>query len=170
MKFSVAAAALFAAGAVAAQQYTTVEVTEYATYCPSATTLIAGSETYPVETPGIITLSGGPYTVTRPLLTTTVTHCNACSSATPTVAPSVPASSVPVVPSVPASSVPVIPVVPGVPSSSAPVIPSAPTDVAPTAGASSTTPVAPAFTGGASRAAAGVGAVAGLFGVVAALL
>ncbi|KAL4938617.1 hypothetical protein BDV06DRAFT_214953 [Aspergillus oleicola] len=161
MKFSFAAAALFAGAAFASvhggedtqqQQYTTVEVTEYTTYCPKSTTLTAGSETIPVETPGTVTLSGGPYTVTRPLITTTVTHCKACSSsATPTWAPS---SSVPVIPGNP-TSIPVIP-----------------TEVAPTAtgGASSTTPAPPTFTGGASRAAAGAGAVAGLFGVVAALL
>ncbi|KAL4952880.1 hypothetical protein BDW69DRAFT_166667 [Aspergillus filifer] len=159
MKFSFAAAALFAGAAFASvhggedtqQQYTTVEVTEYTTYCPKSTTLTAGSETIPVETPGTVTLSNGPYTVTRPLLTTTITHCKACSSsATPTWAPS---SSVPVIPGNP-TSIPVIP-----------------TDVAPTGGASSsTTPAPPTFTGGASRAAAGAGAVAGLFGVVAALL
>ncbi|RDW90869.1 putative GPI anchored protein [Aspergillus mulundensis] len=87
MKFSFAAAtALLAGVAVAAvhpgsdesaEQYTTVEVTEYTTYCPKATTLVAGSETVPVETPGVVTLSNGPYTVTRPLLTTTVTRCKA---------------------------------------------------------------------------------------------
>ncbi|KAL4925902.1 putative GPI anchored protein [Aspergillus undulatus] len=159
MKFSFAAAALFAGAAFASvhggeaetpqQQYTTVEVTEYTTYCPKSTTLTAGTETIPVETPGTVTLSNGPYTVTRPLITSTITHCKACSSsATPTWAPS--------------SSVPVIP------TGTSPVIP---TDVAPTGGASSsTTPAPPTFTGGASRAAAGAGAVAGLFGVVAALL
>ncbi|KAL4768951.1 hypothetical protein BDW60DRAFT_210508 [Aspergillus nidulans var. acristatus] len=165
MKFSFAAAtALLAGAAVAAvhpgadegaEQYTTVEVTEYTTYCPKSTTLVAGSETIPVETPGVVTLSNGPYTVTRPLLTTTVTRCKACSSSTPTVAPS--------------SSVPVIPA-PVVPTSSVPVIPSAPTSVDATGVPSSTTPAAPAFTGGASRAAVGAGAIAGLFGAVAALL
>jgi hypothetical protein len=60
MKFSFAAAtALLAGAAVAAvhpgadegaEQYTTVEVTEYTTYCPKSTTLVAGSETIPVET------------------------------------------------------------------------------------------------------------------------
>ncbi|KAL3473621.1 hypothetical protein BJX99DRAFT_233230 [Aspergillus californicus] len=78
MKFSFAAVAAFlAVGAVASQEYTTIEVTEYTTYCPKSTTLTAGSETIPVETPGSVTLSSGPYTVTRPLLTTTITRCKA---------------------------------------------------------------------------------------------
>ncbi|KAL2827304.1 hypothetical protein BJY01DRAFT_255728 [Aspergillus pseudoustus] len=151
MKFSFAAVAAFlAVGAVAhgadSEEYTTVVVTEYTTYCPKATTLTAGTETVPVETPGTVTLSNGPYTITRPLITTTITRCKACSST-----------------AVPTPSVPVIP-------TSIPVIPSAPTEVAPTSAPSTTTPAAPAFTGGASRAAAGAGAMAGLFGVVAALL
>ncbi|KAL2811195.1 hypothetical protein BJX63DRAFT_287758 [Aspergillus granulosus] len=150
MKFSFAAVAAFlAVGAVAhgadSEEYTTVVVTEYTTYCPKSTTLTAGTETIPVETPGTITLSNGPYTITRPLLTTTITRCKACSST-----------------AVPTPSTPVIP-------TSVPVIPSAPTDVHPTESAT-TTPAPPAFTGGASRAAVGAGAMAGLFGVVAALL
>ncbi|KAL4869988.1 hypothetical protein BDV12DRAFT_195797 [Aspergillus spectabilis] len=153
MKFSFAAvAALLAVGAIAhgadSEEYTTVVVTEYTTYCPKSTTLSVGTEIVPVETPGTVTLSNGPYTVTRPLLTTTITRCKACSTPTGTPTP----------------SVPVIP-------TSIPVIPSAPTDVHPTGPpASTTTPSAPDFTGGASRAAVGAGAVAGLFGVVAALL
>ncbi|KAL5335019.1 hypothetical protein BJX70DRAFT_376257 [Aspergillus crustosus] len=156
MKFSFAAVAAFlAVGAVAHgadhEEYITVVVTDYTTYCPQSTTLSVGTEVIPVETPGTVTLSNGPYTVTRPLLTTTITRCKACSTPTGTPTPSVP-----VIP----TSIPVIP-----------VIPSAPTDVNPTGPpASSTTPAPPDFTGGASRAAVGAGAVAGLFGVVAALL
>ncbi|KAJ0418155.1 hypothetical protein BJY00DRAFT_315214 [Aspergillus carlsbadensis] len=152
MKFSFAAVAAFlAVGAVAhgadSEDYTTVVVTEYTTYCPKATTLTAGTETVPVETPGTVTLSNGPYTITRPLITTTITRCKACSST-----------------AIPTPSVPVIP-------TSIPVIPSAPTDVHPEpTGPATTTPAPPAFTGGASRAAVGAGAMAGLFGVVAALL
>ncbi|KAL4916910.1 hypothetical protein BDW62DRAFT_185060 [Aspergillus aurantiobrunneus] len=153
MKFSFAAAALFAAGAVAsmqaggdAQQYTTVEVTETSYYCPSSTAPA------PVATTGVN--SDGPYSVTRPLITTTVTRCKACSSSTPSVAAS--STSVPVVPT---TSIPVIP------SGVAPTGSSSATGTP-----SSTTPAAPVFTGGANRAAAGAGAVAGLFGVVAALL
>ncbi|KAL4880476.1 hypothetical protein BJY04DRAFT_191380 [Aspergillus karnatakaensis] len=155
MKFSFAAvAALLAVGAVAhghaeeEEVYTTITVTDYTTYCAASTTLSVGTEIIPVETPGTVTLSNGPYTITRPLLTTTITRCKACSTPTGTPTP----------------SVPVIP-------TSVPVIPSAPTDVHPTGPpASTTTPAAPEFTGGASRAAVGAGAVAGLFGVVAALL
>ncbi|KKK16686.1 hypothetical protein AOCH_006550, partial [Aspergillus ochraceoroseus] len=81
MKFSFAATvvAALAAGAVASvsaeEEYTTVVVTEYTTFCPEATTLTAGSETIAVPSAGIVTLSNGPYTVTRPLITSTVTRC-----------------------------------------------------------------------------------------------
>lgn len=76
MKFSVATIALFAGLGLAAvhpggspehsdettsapampsetpeaEDYTTVEVTEYTTYCPKSTTLTHGTETIPVET------------------------------------------------------------------------------------------------------------------------
>ncbi|KAI9373161.1 hypothetical protein BJX61DRAFT_504449 [Aspergillus egyptiacus] len=119
MKFSVAAVAAFlAVGAVASyhpepeaeEEYTTVVVTEYTTYCDQSTTLTAGTETIPVETvrhpclsyqsdhderkqiandnclqPGSVTLTNGPYTVTRPLLTTTVTRCKAWYVSSPVV-------------------------------------------------------------------------------------
>ncbi|KAL2824655.1 hypothetical protein BDW59DRAFT_162307 [Aspergillus cavernicola] len=166
MKFTFAAVAAFlAVGAVAhgdSEDYTTVVVTEYTTYCPKSTTLTAGSETIPVETPGTVTFSNGPYTVTRPLLTTTITRCKACSSTglpTPSGSPSGSAS-VPVIP----TSVPSVPVIPSVPTDVNPTAPPATTSPA------TTTPAPPAFTGGASRAAVGAGAVAGLMGVVAVLL
>jgi hypothetical protein len=65
MKFSFAAVAAFlAVGAVAhgadSDDYTTVVVTEYTTYCPKATTLTAGTETVPVETVRSQPPPGGP--------------------------------------------------------------------------------------------------------------
>ncbi|GES66159.1 hypothetical protein ATEIFO6365_0013012700 [Aspergillus terreus] len=161
MRFSLfATVATLAAGVMAGaadEQPETVVVTEYTTFCPkSSTSFVHGTETYSVSTPGHYTMTGGPYTITRPLITSTVTRCTQCSS-TPVATPS--SSSVVVVPS---SSKPVIPVVP----TSAP---SAPTGVAATG--SATTPAAPIFTGGASRAAAGAGAgLATVFGIVAYLL
>jgi hypothetical protein len=73
MRFSIVALAL-AAGALAAD--VTETVTQYTTYCPEATTISHGSHTYSISTPGHITMTNGPFTVTRPLITQTVTQCN----------------------------------------------------------------------------------------------
>lgn len=53
MRFSIAALTALAAGAVAVN-VTTEVVTHYETYCPEATTLIHGTETYPVTAVGIL--------------------------------------------------------------------------------------------------------------------
>uniref|UniRef100_A0A093V4N8 Clock-controlled protein 6 n=1 Tax=Talaromyces marneffei PM1 TaxID=1077442 RepID=A0A093V4N8_TALMA len=143
MRFTAAAIVAFAAGALASASSSASVITEvitsYETYCPEATSFVAGSSTVHVTAPGTITLTGS-YTVTRPLLSSTVTICNACSTAVPlgTGSPK------------PHTSIP----------------------VAPVAVASSTTaPASPAFTGGASHAAAGAGAgLAAVFGVAAFLL
>lgn len=74
MRFSIVALAL-AAGAVASD--ITETVTQYTTYCPEATTISHGSHTYSISAPGHITMTHGPFTVTRPLITQTVTQCNA---------------------------------------------------------------------------------------------
>ncbi|KAJ5605937.1 hypothetical protein N7510_008718 [Penicillium lagena] len=94
MRFSIAALATLAMG-VAATDYTTEVVTHFTTYCPEATSIVHGSHTYSVSTPGAITMSHGPYTVTRPLITKTITECNKCTS----TAPAVPPTSTPLVPS-----------------------------------------------------------------------
>ncbi|KAF9886150.1 hypothetical protein FE257_011975 [Aspergillus nanangensis] len=149
-----ASIATFAVGTIAAMandEVETVVVTDYTTYCPKSTSIVHGSETYSVSAPGSVTMTGGPYTITRPLITSTVTKCNKCSS-TPVVTPS--SSSIVVVP----TSKPVIP-------TGAPV----PSGVSPSG--SATTPAAPVFTGGASRAVAGAGAgLATVFGLAAYLL
>jgi len=96
MRFSIATVIALAAGAFAtsaAPSYTTEVLTSYETYCPEATSIVHSDTTYVVSTPATLTLTGGSYTVTRPLLTSTVTICNACgtgtapTSAAPTVPP-----------------------------------------------------------------------------------
>ena len=74
MRFSIAALTALAAGALAAD--VTETVTQFTTYCPEATTIAHGSHTYSISTPGHITMTHGPFTVTRPLVTQTVTQCN----------------------------------------------------------------------------------------------
>ncbi|KAF3392827.1 hypothetical protein F1880_008542 [Penicillium rolfsii] len=147
MRFSFAAVVAALAAGVVAQDAVTETVTAFTTYCPEATTLVHGSSTYSISTPGHITMTG-TFTVTRPLITQTVTQCNKCSSSTPL--PTTPVSSV--------SSV-----------SSTPLVPTA-------VGATNTavsTPAAsqPAFNAGAINAATGAGAgLAAVFGAVALLL
>ncbi|KAJ5143152.1 uncharacterized protein N7515_001939 [Penicillium bovifimosum] len=142
MRFSVAAVAACAAGAMAG--VVTETVTAFTTYCPEATSVVHGSHTYSISTPGHITMSHGPYTVTRPLLSSTVTECHSCSSSTP-----------------------VIPVVP----SGATSTPLAPNPVPTGASSAAPTPSQPAFNAGAVNAATGAGAgLAAVFGVVALLL
>lgn len=147
MRFTVASIIAFAAGALASASSSAVPsvvtevVTSYETYCPEATSFVAGGSTVHVTTPGTYTLTGS-YTVTRPLMSSTVTICNACASSTP--------------------AVPMGTGSPAPKSSAAPV---------PNQG-STTSPVKPpAYTGGASHAVAGAGAgLAAVFGAAALLL
>ncbi|KXG54696.1 uncharacterized protein PGRI_078400 [Penicillium griseofulvum] len=155
MRFSIAALAL-AAGAMA--NVVTETLTEYTTYCPEATSIVHGSHTYSISTPGVITMSHGPYTVTRPLVTSTVTECKSCSS-------SIPASSTPVASSTPLISVPGVTSTPLIPGTASTGVPSAPS------GPSTATPSQPAFNAGAINAATGAGAgLVAVFGAVALLL
>ncbi|CDM26956.1 hypothetical protein DTO013E5_4159 [Penicillium roqueforti] len=191
MRFSIAALALGATGAMAG--VVTETLTEYTTYCPEATSIVHGSHTYSISTPGYITMSHGPYTVTRPISTSTVTECNSCSStavvSTPVAsapvasapAPSAPVVSTPLASSpVASSSTPLIPVVPSVVTSTplvptagstgVPSVPSSPSS-APSSPSSAVTPSQPAFNAGAMNAATGAGAgLAAILGAVALLL
>ncbi|KAJ5824464.1 hypothetical protein N7447_006804 [Penicillium robsamsonii] len=156
MRFSIATLAL-AAGAMA--NVVTETVTQYTTYCPEATSVVHGGHTYSISTPGVITMTHGPFTVTRPIVTSSVTECKSCSS-------SIPASSTPVIP----SSIPLVPV-PGV--TSTPLVPGSATTGAPSGpiGSSTATPSQPAFNAGAINAATGAGAgLVAVFGAVALLL
>ncbi|KAJ5498475.1 hypothetical protein N7453_007526 [Penicillium expansum] len=153
MRFSIAALALGAAGAMAG--VVTETLTEYTTYCPEATSIVHGSQTYSIATPGYITMTHGPYTVTRPVSTSTLRRrrrdrprgCQQRSPSSPS--PPTVATSTPLVPSAGST---------GVPSS-----PSSPSSAA--------TPSQPAFNAGAINAATGAGAgLAAVFGVVALML
>ncbi|KAH8695943.1 hypothetical protein BGW36DRAFT_379924 [Talaromyces proteolyticus] len=144
MRFTAAVLA-FAAGACAtsASSAITEVVTTFETYCPEATSFVAGGSTVHVTTPGTYTLSGS-YTVTRPLLSSTITVCNSCAS----------------------SSAPV-PLGTGSPAPYTSVTPAP----APGSPGSTTKPSTPAFTAGAAPAVAGAGAgLAAVLGVAAALL
>ncbi|EPS29139.1 hypothetical protein PDE_04088 [Penicillium oxalicum 114-2] len=163
MRFTVATAiAAMASGAVASLSHAgaapsssmavptggvvTETLTEYTTWCPEATAITHGGHTYSITTPGYITMTG-TFTVTRPVVTQTVTQCHKCSSAVP--APTTPV----VVPSGPAAvtSIPLVPSGAAATGSSAPSSP-------------------PAFNAGSTNVAgAGVG-LAAVFGAVALLL
>ncbi|KAE8156181.1 hypothetical protein BDV40DRAFT_89748 [Aspergillus tamarii] len=107
MRFSVAAVFAAVAAGVVAEEVSTVIVTETATYCPKSTDAIGVSPTESISIPA-------GYTTTRPLITSTVTECNKCSSTAPPAG--TPTGVNPVGSSTPSS--PVIPVVPSAPSSS----------------------------------------------------
>ncbi|CAI7635410.1 unnamed protein product [Penicillium bialowiezense] len=154
MRFSIAALVAGAVGAVASG-VTTEVVTAYTTYCPEATSIVHGSQTYSISTPGHITMTNGPYTVTRPIQTSTVTQCQSCSTAVPQVS---------------ASSVPLIPVAPTA-AASTPLIPNAEATGSAGASAGTPSPSMPAYNAGAANAAAGAGAgLVAVFGAVALLL
>lgn len=75
MRFSIAAA-VTALAAGAAANAVTETITHYTTYCPESTSIVHGGQTYSISTPGHITMTNGPFTVTRPLMTSTVTECH----------------------------------------------------------------------------------------------
>ncbi|KAJ5178887.1 hypothetical protein N7492_002097 [Penicillium capsulatum] len=100
MRFSIAALTAALVAGVSANASTEV-VTQYTTYCPEATSIVHGSHTYSISTPGHITFTNGPYTVTRPLMTQTVTQCNKCASSTPLPTTPVRSPSTPAVASTP---------------------------------------------------------------------
>ncbi|EAW06293.1 putative GPI anchored protein [Aspergillus clavatus NRRL 1] len=149
------------------EDYSTVVVTDYATFCPEAT-----SGALPASTglPSITVSNGITYSISRPLITSTVTRCNKCPSSTPTAIHTPSTSSIvvvptshPLIPSAPA------PVPPSAPASSVPV--PVPSGASPDTKSTTTGPSVALSTGGASRAAAGAGAgLAGVFALVAYLL
>ncbi|KAF7719457.1 Uncharacterized protein PECH_005260 [Penicillium ucsense] len=142
----VSSAAPSSSVAVPAGGVVTETLTEYTTWCPEATAITHGGHTYSITTPGYITMTG-TFTVTRPVVTQTVTQCHKCTSAAP---------------------VPTTPVV--VPTSAAAVtsIPLVPSGAAATGAATPSSPAA--FNAGSTNVAgAGVG-LAAVFGAVALLL
>ncbi|EEP76032.1 predicted protein [Uncinocarpus reesii 1704] len=149
MRFSVAASLALAAGASATiinptgASVITEVVTQYTTYCPGPTTITHGTNTYTVTEATTLTITDCPCTVTRPIITSTVSECNDCPapSGTGVIPP------------------PVEP--PVYPNGTAPAPPAGTGNVP-----SSTVPSPPDFTGAASRMVAGAGAaLAGVLGV-----
>jgi hypothetical protein len=84
MKFSTAAAALSVAvsavSAFPANSAPTSVVTEvvptWVTYYDSATTVVNGEHTYVLTAPGTLTMTDGPYTVTKAVYTTSSVICS----------------------------------------------------------------------------------------------
>ncbi|KAF7136804.1 hypothetical protein CNMCM5793_006322 [Aspergillus hiratsukae] len=72
MRFFAPLLAILAVGAIAAdsaadEEYSTVIVTETTTYCPKATSSAV---------PSITVSNGVTYSISRPLITSTITKCN----------------------------------------------------------------------------------------------
>ncbi|KAI1344754.1 hypothetical protein F5Y15DRAFT_3697 [Xylariaceae sp. FL0016] len=96
MKSFVAAVAL-AAGVSASYSaapagnvtYTTEVVTAYTTYCPAATTMTYGTDTYTVTEPTTLTITNCPggCTISKPVYTTSSVICATCEGSYPTTAP-----------------------------------------------------------------------------------
>jgi len=156
MRFSITSLLALAVGATAIEAVTET-VTMYTTYCPEATSIVHSGTTYSISTPGHLTMTGGQYTVTRPLLTSTVVECKKCSSSTPL--PSTPVVSVSPSASATLASTPYVPTgaaATGVPGT--------------TAGASPATTSQPAYNAGAVNVAGAGAGLAAVFGAVALLL
>jgi len=88
MRFEIAAVAAFVAGAAAQYGNGTVA---YTTYCPEATTLVHGSQTYTVTEATTLTITDCPCTIVKPITTSAVVYCNTCAApAVPTTPAAVP--------------------------------------------------------------------------------
>ncbi|KAJ5630589.1 uncharacterized protein N7484_010689 [Penicillium longicatenatum] len=161
MRFSITSLLALAAGATAIEAVTET-VTMYTTYCPEATSIVHSGTTYSISTPGHLTMTGGHYTVTRPLLTSTVVECKKCSSSTPL--PSTPVVSV----SPSASASATLASTPYVPSGAAAT--GVPGTSAGSSGASPATTSQPAYNAGAANVAGAGAGLAAVFGAVALLL
>ncbi|RHZ43343.1 putative GPI anchored protein [Aspergillus thermomutatus] len=80
MRFFAAVLATLAVGAIATdaaadEEYSTVMVTEYTTYCPEAAST-AVPDVSSSAVPSITVSNGVTYSISRPLITSTVTRCN----------------------------------------------------------------------------------------------
>jgi hypothetical protein len=80
MKFLAVAAALVGAAFASRGNvtYTTEVVTAYTTYCPAPTTLTYSDKTYTITEATTLTITDCPCTVSKPVMTSTVTACNTC--------------------------------------------------------------------------------------------
>ncbi|MCJ1285711.1 hypothetical protein MMC26_005052 [Xylographa opegraphella] len=99
MRFAIAVAALLVAG-VSAQWngtvvYTTEVVTAYTTYCPAATSIVHGNQTYTATEATTLTITNCPCTVTKTVPSPTTLPCTTCSAVS-TSAAAIPIVSSPV--------------------------------------------------------------------------
>lgn len=81
MKFTVAAVLATATGAAAWGSNVTVttEVVDvYTTYCPAATHLTIGTQTFTVTAPTTLTVTDCSCTITRPVITSSIVACTTC--------------------------------------------------------------------------------------------
>ncbi|KAF2088489.1 hypothetical protein K490DRAFT_64539 [Saccharata proteae CBS 121410] len=163
-------AAAMAAGAAAQNStgpaYVTEVVTAYTTYCPYATEITHGASTYTVTEPTTLTVTNCPCTITRPVMTSTITACNTCNSTPMATPPAMTPLNTPYpkfnmsTPVMSASSgVVAVSSAPGA-ASSVPV--AASSNPAAATSAAATTPANPQFTGAAGKySASGLLAIAG---------
>ncbi|EFQ97807.1 hypothetical protein MGYG_00847 [Nannizzia gypsea CBS 118893] len=161
---SIASASLIGTGTGAPMPDVTTEVlTNYVTWCPEATTITHGSQTYTVTEPTSLTFTE-PCTVTRTLTSSTITECSSCPTSA-TVAPTTaPGTGAPV--PVPTGGSTSIYEPPTYPNSTAQAPP-----MGTASGTGSMTAPLPTFTGAASHAVVGAGAgLAGVLGLAALLL
>ncbi|KAM5443931.1 hypothetical protein MferCBS31731_001177 [Microsporum ferrugineum] len=169
MRYSVATAAAMASIASASligtgvmPEVTTEVITNFVTFCPEATTLTHGSQTYTVTEPTSLTFTA-PCTVTRTMTSKTITECTSCST-TATSAP----TGTGVAPAPTGGSTTSIYEPPTYPNSTAQV---PPMGTATGTGTGIITAPLPTFTGAASHAVVGAGAgLAGVLGLAALLL
>ncbi|KAK2865278.1 hypothetical protein FQN49_003737 [Arthroderma sp. PD_2] len=160
---SIASASLLGSGLpVEMPALTTEVVTNFVTWCPEATTITHGSQTYTVTEPTSLTFTE-PCTVTRTLTSSTVTECTACpTSATVVPTGTAPGTGVPV-PTGGSTSIYEPPTYPNSTASQPPM--------GTASGTGSMTAPLPTFTGAASHAVVGAGAgLAGVLGLAALLL
>jgi len=96
MRFSAAVAVSALAAGVSATynyttpsypSYTTEVVTEYTTYCPGATEITYGGQTYTATSETTLTITNCPCTITYPVTSSVVTSCPTTSVPHTTYAP-----------------------------------------------------------------------------------
>ncbi|MCJ1383728.1 hypothetical protein MMC17_006842 [Xylographa soralifera] len=99
MRSVIAVSAALVAGASAQWNgttvYTTEVVTAYTTYCPAATSIVHGNQTYTVTEATTLTITNCPCTVTKPVLASTSVPCTTCSAVS-TSAAAIPITTSPV--------------------------------------------------------------------------
>jgi len=145
---------------------TTAVVTAYTTYCPEATSVVQGNQTYTVKSATTLTITNCPCTVTYPASSTTVatsyltTYCPSSTViAVGTSSYYTATSGTNTIPIVTATVVPASPPTPSAPGAAG-------TTTAPAGGAATKTPASPSatgpvqITGAGNKVGSGIGALA----------